>query len=175
MFRTEFLRESGVRFPEGYSFEAIGTLPIWFVLAKRVVYTRRLLYYERMRDDSVQSSQELEQEYSNRTAMLDGVRAFFLEKGLAEQYSEELEYLVFEQGYYEPAKTILKAHQKCKLIQQYRNYARSCYPNLTGNSYVKKLSCKEKVLWGFLWIQAYLLLQIACFVCKLCERRRKSL
>jgi glycosyltransferase involved in cell wall biosynthesis len=172
MYRTQFLRDSGVDFPVGYIYEDMGTVPKWLVLAKRVVYTRRVLYYYRKRETSIMHSQAFEKNYPNRTAMLEGLFSFFEERNLLQQYRDELEYLMFEHAYYVPSKEVLYHHGKWENLKEYRTYALSRCPKLARNPYLKKMPRKERFLWFLLRIRAYPIMQLCSCLRSVCERMR---
>lgn len=155
LYRTNFWHKSGLHFPVGKYYEDLGTIPKLFGIAERVVYIKEALYYYVMRDGSIMHSSDFKRNYEDRTAMLDGVLTFFEKQGIYEDYRQELEYLVFENGYYVPSKELVLNGCDKTYLKKFREYAYTKFPDLEQNRYVGQLSGKEKILWTLLKHKMY--------------------
>lgn len=155
LYKTSFWKSTGLKFPKGRYYEDLGTIPKLMALAKRVIYLKETLYYYLMREGSIMHTSNFEKNYKDRTAVLDDVLLFFREKNILEKYKNELEYLIFENGYYIPSREIVLNDKKSPYLEKFREYAKGRFPDIDKNIYVKDLSGKNKILWLLLKKRQY--------------------
>ncbi len=155
LYRREFWKAAGLEFPVGRYYEDLGTIPKLLAISKRVAYRKEVLYYYRMREGSIMHTSDFKKNYEDRTRMIDGVLKFYKSKGLFETYRDELEYLVFENGYFTPSREIILNRGSKKYLKKFREYAYHRFANIEQNKYVQELTGKEKILWMLLKKKMY--------------------
>lgn len=155
LFRKEFWKRNNLKFPVGKHYEDLGTIPKLLGVASKVVYLKETLYFYLQRGGSIMHSTDFFRNYKDRTEMLDSVLLFYKEKGLLEKYRKELEYLVFENGYFIPSKEIVLNDRKNPCLLQFKKYALEKFPCIYKNPYIKELSTKDKILYRLLRIRMY--------------------
>lgn len=155
LYRRDFWITAGLEFPVGRYYEDLGTIPKLLAVAGRVIYKKEILYYYRMRDGSIMHSSDFKRNYKDRTAMLDDVIRFYKEKKFYEFYKKELEYLVFENGYFVPSREIVLNGGDREYLKKFREYAEKRFPKIGDNPYVTSLTGKEKILWMLLKRKLY--------------------
>ena len=169
LYRKSFWDTAGFSFTTGRYYEDLGTIPKVMGMAKRIVYRKEVLYYYRTRSGSIMHSMDFKKNFEDRTAVTDGVLAFYKKNGLWKKYREELEYLVFENTYFVPSKEIVLSDRKSPYLQKFRAYAYSRFPSLDENKYIKLLSGKNKLLYFLLKKKLYILMILLS-----CARRAKE-
>lgn len=155
LFNKEFWESSGLSFPVGKHYEDLGTMPKMMAIAKKVVYIKEALYFYLQREGSIMHGTDFKRNYDDRTAMLDGVLTFYKEKGLFNRYEKELEWLVFENGYFVPSKEIVLSDRKSHYLKKFRTYAEERFPRMHENPYIQEMSKKDKILYGLLKNKLY--------------------
>lgn len=155
LYRREFWEASGLEFPVGRYYEDLGTIPKLMAIAKRVVYRKEVLYYYRMREGSIMHTTNFKKNLEDRMQMIDGVLRFYKKQGLLEQYREELEYLMFVNGYFTPSREIILNRGSKKYLNKFREYAYHRFPGINENKYVREIAGKEKILWMLLRKRMY--------------------
>ncbi len=155
LYRREFWNASGLEFPTGKYYEDLGTIPKLLAISERVIYKKEVLYYYRMREGSIMHTSNFKKNFEDRTAMLDGILKFYKEQGLFELYQNELEYLVFVNGYFVPSREIILNKGNKIYLQKFRCYAYSRFATINSNKYVLELAGKEKILWVLLKRKMY--------------------
>lgn len=155
LYKTTFWKSTGLKFPKGRYYEDLGTIPKVMALAKKIVYHKENLYFYLMRDGSIMHTRNFERNYNDRTAVLDDVLLFFRENNIFEKYKNELEYLIFENGYYIPSREIVLNDKKSQYLEKFREYAYERFPKIEKNIYVKELSGKNRILWLLLKKRQY--------------------
>lgn len=167
LYKTSFWKSTGLTFPKGRYYEDLGTIPKLMALAQRVVYCNENFYYYLMREGSIMHTKNFEKNYKDRTAVLDDILLFFEVKKLYERYNNELEYLIFENGYYIPSREIILNDKKSQYLEKFREYAYTRFPDLDNNVYVKDLSGKNKILWLLLKKRQYNAMLVLSYVRRL--------
>lgn len=155
LFNKEFWDRSDLSFPVGKHYEDLGTIPKVMGIAKQVVYVKEVLYFYLQREGSIMHGTDFKRNYDDRTAMLDGVLEFYKEKGLFNRYEKELEWLVFEHGYFVPSKEIVLSNKKSHYLKEFRIYAEGRFSKMYENPYIQEMSKKDKILYSLLKSKLY--------------------
>lgn len=147
MYRRQFWEETGAVFPQGIHYEDLAIIPRLALKAERIAYMGgEPLYYYRLRQGSIMTSRNFENNYKDRTCALNGLREYFRKNQAEEMCHTELEYLFFEHGYFVPSKEIILADAKSPWLQSFRQYVLENYPGVFKNPYIRQLSKKDKLL-----------------------------
>lgn len=145
MFRRDFFEKSGVRYPEGYYYEDLGSSPKFFLEADIISYVKEPFYNYVIREGSIMTSAKEEKNYRDRCAMLKTVKKFFEDEGAFFKYRSELEYMALFHGYFIPAKEILYRNGDRDYIRKFQNFIMKQYPDYRKNIYLATMSGKEKL------------------------------
>lgn len=147
MYSKEFWDRSKIRYPVGMHYEDLATTPRFILNAQRIGYVAdEPLYSYMLRQGSIMTSKNFERSYRDRTAVLDYLLEHFRQQSLEGQYKAELEYLMFEHGYFVPSKEIILTDESSPWLLKFREFAFSKYPELLKNHYITQLSVKDKIL-----------------------------
>lgn len=160
MFRKEFWDKIDLSFPVGKHYEDLGTIPKVLGLANSVVYLKEALYYYVQREGSIMHGDDFKKNYDDRTEMLDNVLDFYEERGLLEKYKNELEWLIFENGYFIPSKEIVLSNWKNPYLKKFKKYAENKFPNMYHNPYIQEMTKKDKILYKLLKNRLYIIMII---------------
>lgn len=163
LYLRSFWLALGEEFPKGKYYEDLATIPKIMAAAGRIVYKKEALYYYLLRDGSIMHSKNFEKNYADRTEALDHLLAFFRTHGLYEAYEKELEYMVFEHGYFVPSKEIVLNDSKSKYLRKFREYAEERFPEMYGNPYIRKLSGKDRILYMLLKHKMYGMMRLMSY------------
>lgn len=145
LFNRDFYMSSGIEFPKGLYFEDLGTTPKFLLKAKKVFYLKEPLYYYMIRSNSIMGNQNYRKKYSDMVSILEQVLRYYEKEGAFEQYRSELEFLVFKNAFFEPAKELVLAHHEKPYIEQYRHYVYDQFPKMNRNQYVRQMGKKDRL------------------------------
>ena len=147
LYRTEFWKESEIRYPKGRHYEDLATTPRLALKAQRIAYTGdEPLYYYMLRRGSIMRSSNFEKSFQDRTWVLNFLQEYFLEQKKEIQFQKELEYMFFEHGYFIPLKEIILEAPKSPWIPRFEEYVKKNYPGFLKNPYIAGLSKKDKIM-----------------------------
>lgn len=158
LFNKNFWNKNGLSFPVGKHYEDLGTIPKAMGVAEKIVYVKEPLYFYLQREGSIMHGRDFKRSYSDRTEMLDSVLDFYKKKGMFNEYIRELEWLVFENGYFVPSKEIVLSDYKNSYLKHFRKYAEEKFPDMYKNQYIQKMSLKDKILYKLLKRKLYMIM-----------------
>lgn len=145
LFNREFYMKTGCFFPEGLYFEDLGTTPLFFLAAERIVYLKEPLYYYLIRDNSIMTGKNYEKSCHDKIEIVNRILAYYKAKNAFDRFREELEYLVFLNAYFEPSKELALVKGDKKYLERYRSYTYGLFPDLMENKYVRQLGKKDSL------------------------------
>ncbi len=145
MFRRDFFEKSGVRYPEGYYYEDLGSSPKFFLEAGTISYVKEAFYNYVIREGSIMTTAKEEKNFKDRCAMIRTVKKFYEDKGAFFKYRSELEYMALFHAYFIPAKEILYRKGDRDYIRKFHNFVAKQYPDYRKNIYLATMSGKEKL------------------------------
>ena len=120
LYNRQFYNKVNCSFPKGLYYEDLGTTPKMLTEAKRIVYLKEPLYYYIIRGNSIMNSNNYERNQHDIVVILEQILSYYKEKGLFNQYRQELEYLAFLNIYFEPSKEMVLAHADKKYLKKSR-------------------------------------------------------
>ena len=99
---------------------------------------------------------KFEKNYTDRTAMIDGVLNFYREQNAFDKYRKELEFLSIMNGYFLPSREIILQDRKSPVLKKFKRYIYGIFPQFHQNEYLKKyLSKKDKMHLKVIDIEQY--------------------
>lgn len=139
LLKREVLQNSGVIFPEGYIYEDTAWFAELIPFIRSMAYVRKPLLYHIVQENSTMTAAQ-----GKRTAqifpVMNGVIDFYKEKGLYEEYREELEYFYIRILLLSSLQRISQIKNK-QLRNQYTKRTldeiRNRFPGYKGNRYLK--------------------------------------
>lgn len=144
LIKKDFLLNSGLMFSEGLWYEDLPvTIPL-FVLANKVAYVTKPLYYYVQRDGSVMNS-KYNVKMNDIFVEMDKVCKTFKDKGLFEEYYSELEYLYIEHFLVYGAFRFLRTDHYEELMTKAFDYVKKEFPNYRRNKYIKTFNLKNRL------------------------------
>lgn len=158
LFNREFYIQAGYPYPIGHYYEDLGTTPKFLEKAKRIVYLKESLYYYLIRSGSIMKSSNYEKIYQDKVWILNDILEFFERENKFQNYRQELEYLVFINGYFEPSREIVLKDRKNPCLEKFRKYLYDKFPQFHKNRYVKQLDRKNKMHLKILDLKQYWLM-----------------
>lgn len=119
------------------------------------------LYYYVRRDDSIMHSGNIEKTKENRIQAVKEILDFYKEKGLYDEYREELEWIVVYHGFFLPAREML--HFEGDYSSAISNLLDFMKENVSApfkNKYFAELSRKEKIILYCIYYKLYPILRL---------------
>lgn len=159
-FRREFFVNSRIRFPLGYHYEDLGSIPKYMLAAKTISYVKEPFYNYVIREGSIITGTGVEKNYHDRCRMIEGVLGYYRENGAEQQYFRELEYLTLFHGYFIPTREILFRKGDRRYIEKFRMFLKQRYPDYRRNAYLKDMSGKEKIQFYMIDHRQYWMVQL---------------
>ena len=147
VWRRAFLLDSGVRFPSRVWYEDIRTSTKWFALARSIhTLPDHLYYYRNMRQGSIMNSGKLER---NREIVeaFDDILDWFTQKGLAEQYHNELCRLAIDHMMLAASVRVAKIDPDSPILGELLGYMHSRFPDYRHNPYRRELPAPRKLVF----------------------------
>lgn len=172
LFNREFYMRANHPFPVGKYYEDLGTTPKFLLEANRIVYLKESLYFYTIRSNSIMKSYNFERNYKDMVWILNDILHFFKERNQFQKYKEELEYLAFASGYFEPSREIVLKDRKNPYLKKFRAYMYDKFPEFHQNSYVKQLERKNKFHLFILDIRQYWIMALLSECRQFVERRK---
>lgn len=163
LYRTEFWRGTGLKYPLGRNYEDLTLIPILLANAQRIIYLdSKPLYYYILHEGSIMRSKNFQKSFEDRKAAIEDIVSYFKEQGIYHSFRAELEYLAFEHAFFVPTKEILLDDPKSPYLERFREYVDEIFPNASKSPYIGEcLSIKDKVMLWLIkrrWYQATILL-----------------
>lgn len=175
LYRKEFWDKSGIRYPLKLNYEDLATTPRFVLNARRIGYVAdEPLYFYMLRPGSIMRSNNFARSYEQRTHVLEYLLHYFKQQNKEEQYKAELEYLVFEHGYFVPSKELVLAHEISRWLPAFRSYSFQRYPGLLKNSYISTLSIKDKIMLSLLKRKQYTMMNLLSAMRKKKDSRKRT-
>lgn len=152
LWRREFLTGSGIRFPSRVWYEDIRTCTKWFALARSIhTLPDHLYYYRNLRSGSIMNNGKLER---NREilAAFDDIMEWFSQKGLAEQYHNELCRLAIDHLLLAATVRVAKVDPHSPVLGQIHSYMENHFPDYRRNPYRGALPAPKKLVF---WLSSH--------------------
>lgn len=147
LYRRTLFTETGIQYPPRVWYEDIRTTPKLMLAAERIAFSDFVGYNYLHREGSIMNSARLER---NREILdaFDDLLGYFAEKGLLEDYRDELGYLALFHGFLTPSVRVIRAQGKHPLLDSFAAYLKEHFPEYRSNPYLARLNGGQKLaLW----------------------------
>lgn len=150
LYLREFYVRTKIKFPKGYRYEDLGTIPKLLLHAENIVYIKKAFYRYLIREGSITTGTDSEQNYLHRKKMIEGVLDYYKNENAFQEFAPELEYLTFYHMYFLPAKEIIYGGGDTSYIKKCRAVVEKTFPLFRDNPYIRRMSGKERIQWKFI-------------------------
>lgn len=175
LFRMRFWKENGFEYIVDKYYEDLGTLPKPLTFAERIVHIPDILYYYRIRPQSIMTDNDFKKKYVDRKFIADGLIDYYEKQGIAEKYKSELEYLILKNMLFHPAREIVYTDPKNKYLKMFWEYSFEKFPNLKKNKYIRQMPANDRLFWFFISRKMFrvpvMLSKLKSFVKRLLKRK----
>lgn len=154
LYRRELFVRTGLVYPSLVWYEDIRTTPKLMTAADRVVLLDYVGYNYLQRPGSIMNSGNVARNGEILDAFRD-ILPWFREKGLWEEYRDELCYLTFFHVYLTASARVIRLDRKHPLIPEFRAYLEENFPNYRQNKYLGDLTRNQKILFSLLEKKLY--------------------
>lgn len=174
LYRKSFWEAQKLYFPVGRNYEDLSTIPKLLLKSSRVVcLDSKPLYYYILREGSIMRSYDFGKSFQQRKAALEDIINYFKEQGQFAYFQKELEYLVFQHGYFVPSKEIVLAEPGSIYLKKFREYVFELFPQADKNSYITSLmSRKDRLLLWLLNVRMYKAMRLLSALRKWTDRQK---
>ena len=145
VYKRSLFEKTNVRFPDREWFEDLSTVIKLYPFIDRVGYINEGFYFYLQRGGSIMSSKNIDRNREIISAV-DSLINFYKDNNLFEKYKDELEYLAVLHIYVLASIRVVKADSKSKLIDEFKKYINTHFPDYHNNKYVFKMSKKEQII-----------------------------
>ncbi len=147
LYRTDLFKRTGVRYPPRVWYEDIRTTSKLLPDCRRVVYTGYVGYNYLQRPGSIMNNMTLARNREIIDAFED-ILGWYRERGLFDEYRQELEYLTLFHLYLTASVRVARADPGHPLLEEFAVWVKERFPNYRGNPYLKGLGCSKRLaLW----------------------------
>jgi len=144
LYKTSLFQHSGVRYPLRVWYEDIRTTLKLLLFAERVVSLDDIGYNYFQRFGSTMRNSNLDRN-AEILDTFDAILTYFREKGLFEEYREELCFLTYSH-LYQAAVRVVRAYRSHPLLPRLQSYLTEHFPDYRKNSYMRTLPKKQKLV-----------------------------
>lgn len=137
--------DSGIRFPSRVWYEDLATTPKLLAEAGSIRSLRRSWYRYLLRPGSIMNSSSLERNREIVSAV-DSVLAYFREKGLAEAYRQELEYMAIFHVLLTAGVRVSRIDPKSPVGDELLQAFLQRFPDYLANPYLARMPKKHRLL-----------------------------
>ncbi len=159
LYRRTLFTETGIQYPPRVWYEDIRTTPKLMLAAERIAFSDFVGYNYLHREGSIMNSARLER---NREILdaFDDLLGYFAEKGLLEDYRDELCFLTVANIYMYASVRVVRNDPKHPLVPQFAAYVQKRFPDWTKNRYLPTLPWKQRIAIALLKKKMYRLLYL---------------
>ena len=154
IYRTEFFRNSGIRYPGRVWFEDIRTTMKLFALAESIEAVQEPFYYYLVREGSITRNAKAERNREILDAFED-LLAFYRENNLFDRYQKELCRLAIDHIYLAASVRVLRIDRKSPLLSEFAAYMEQEFPGYCSNCYLGELSKARRLVFALLEKKRY--------------------
>lgn len=160
LYRKELFAETGIRYPSRVWYEDIRTTLKLLTQTEKMVCIDFVGYNYLQREGSIMNSGNLQR---NREIIdaFDDLLPWFSERGLLDEYLDELGYLAAIHVYLTASVRVLRGEQADKplvrreLLPAFKAYVKEKFPDYQKNPYLSRLPKGQRLLWRLLGMRCY--------------------
>lgn len=137
VFRRRLFIDNHVFFPEHLWYEDLATYYRLIPFIQQAAYLKAPLYYYVQQGDSITHSKDTTR-MNEIIIACDGIRDFYINQSLFQEYSQEIEWLYFKHMIYYSAFRLFSAAYKPNQMRKLYRHFESIFPNYRSNQYLQK-------------------------------------
>lgn len=154
LYRRELFSRVGAEYPVGIWYEDAELFPKLVVSARSVVFLSGAGYNYLLRSGSTMRNSNVDRN-GEILLVTDSILDYFREKGLYEEYEEELCYFTFSH-LYQAAVRVLREDRRHPLLPKLQSYLTEHFPQYRRNRYMVRISRNQKLVLFLLERKWYL-------------------
>lgn len=151
--------DNKIEYPERAWYEDIRTTSKLFAVAESIYTLDTSLYVYLQRDGSIMRSSNIERNVEIIDAFDDFV-SWYKEKGLYDQYKDELCILTILNVFVAASVRVLMADPRHPLLSQFREYLEQSFPDYKDNKYISTIPRMKRLAYKLLCGRHYRLLKL---------------
>lgn len=159
LYRRELFLRTGVEYPPRVWYEDIRTTPKLMAAAGRLVFLDYVGYNYFQRTGSIMNSVNIDRNVEIMDAFED-ILPYFREKGLFEEYRDELCFLALSHVYLVASVRVIRLDRKHPLIPKFAAYVKERFPDYRDNKYQSTLTRNQKIILALLEKKLYSLVAL---------------
>lgn len=159
LYRRELFVRTGLEYPSRVWYEDLRTTPKLTAASGSVVFLDYVGYNYLQRPGSIMNSGNIGRNAEILDA-LDDILSYFEEKGLFDEYRDELCYLTLFHGYLTASVRVIRLDKKHPLIPQFAAYVKEKFPDYRQNKYLGRLTKNQRLLLSLLEKRLYLPIEL---------------
>ncbi len=162
LYKKSIFKDSELRFAPRVWYEDLRLLPKLFTACERVVYADcEPLYYYLLRNNSTMHNGDIQKTKLQRIEAIKDIVDFYKQKGLYEQYIDEMEWIYIYHGFFLPVCEILRFNGRYKsAIKELKVFAKANVKSIYKNKYFYTLRRNEKILFIAICLKMYPLIRL---------------
>jgi glycosyltransferase involved in cell wall biosynthesis len=168
LYRRDYWNSLDLSFPSGRIYEDLSLIPRTYVNTDKILYIQSDPLYNYLRHEgSTMTNKQYKRNYDCRTMAMDDIIRYYTEKRYYDKVKTELEFLAFDNIYFQPSKEIVLNDRKSPYLKKFRQYIDQTFPEYKKNKYIKTLSGKDRILLFLLQHRQYRLMQLMSILRKM--------
>lgn len=148
LVRTNIIRDNNLYFPENIIYEDLAVVPTWAIFAGKIAYIEKAYYYYYVGNSSTMRQQTYSPKLKTIFKAMEHLENLFKQKGVYEDYFQELEYLYIEHLLYAGTGRFINYEEAADDIEKVHEVMEKKFPNWKKNryyltkSYLYKFRCR---------------------------------
>jgi len=138
-WKRDLFIDNKIKYPSRVWYEDIRTTTKLFACAKSIVAIPECFYKYNVRENSITHNKNVERN-SEILEAFDDIISWYKSKGIYEDYKEEIERLAIEHIFIAGSVRVARLDDKSDLLNRFRNYMDTNFPNFNSNSRLSTLS-----------------------------------
>lgn len=159
LYRRELFSRTGAEYPPRVWYEDIRTTPKLMACSGPMVFLDYMGYNYFQRTGSIMQSANIDRNAEILDAF-DDLLAWFREKGLYEEYRDELCYLALFHIYLTASVRVIRLDRKHPLLKKFVRYMDENFPDYRQNKYRDHLTRNQKIVFSLLEKKLYFLVEL---------------
>lgn len=159
LYRRELFLRTGVEYPPRVWYEDIRTTPKLMAAAGSLVFLDYVGYNYLQRTGSIMNNINIDRNVEIIGAFED-ILPYFQEKGLFEEYRDELCYLTLYHAYLTASVRVIRLDRKHPLVPKFAAYLTENFPDYRDNKYRNILTRNQKIILALLEKKLYFLVAL---------------
>ncbi len=159
LYRRDLFQRAGAEYPARKWYEDACVTPKLIANASVMVFLDYAGYNYLQRTGSTMHSSDIGRNAEILDAF-DSIFSYFQEKGLFEEYRDELCFLAFTHIFMDASMRVLRMDRKHPLIPRFAAYVKEKFPDYRQNKYMARLTRNQKIILSLLEKKQYFLIDL---------------